>query len=412
VFSSLGLYPTMSGANFYGITSPQFPGETVTVGDYAGRQGGTLRLAAPSTSDADRYITGATLDGKPLRHTWVSQADIAHGATLAYTLSDTPGDWGTEPQDAPPSIDRNAQNNVHQLGGGLSPHQALVVPTAGQATQQRLTMNLVVTDPDTADVTLHASAAAGLTIAPADAQTTIASHGLPTAGSVGFTVTVPAGTPEGEYPVTVTARMPNADPITRTASIVVRTGHCAGATAQFCPVDLGRDLDHDGIATLANPGEGNFDGSGWSYAANLMPAPGPVTLNGVPYHAPSSAGTDPNFVEGHGQAVVLPAGTYSAAHILGAAHHGSADDTATVTYADGGTQTVPLRLTDWAGAAAFGNTTEIQMPYRLKAGQGQDSPPVAIFGTVVPLDASRTVRSITLPNDSHVEVYAVTLAKG
>jgi hypothetical protein len=402
----------MSGANFYGVTSPQFASETVTVGDYGARQGGTLRISAPGTSDDDRYIAAATLDGKALRHTWVSQDDIAHGATLAYTLSTTPGDWGTQPQDAPPSIDGTAQNNLHQLGGGLTPQQALVVPSAGQATQQRLTMNLVVTDPDTATVTLHASAGDGIAIAPADASTTIASNGLPATGSVGFTATVPAGTPEGEYPVTVTARMPNADPITRTATIVVRTGHCAGASAQFCPVDLGRDVDHDGVATLASPSDGNFDGSGWSYAANLMPAPGPVTLGGVPYQAPSTAGSDPNFVEGHGQAVVLPEGSYAAAHVLGAAHHGNADDSATVTYADGSTQTVPLRLTDWAGAAAFGNTTEIEMPYRLKAGQGEDSPPVAIFGTVIPLDASRTVRSITLPNDSHVEVYAVTLAKG
>jgi Glycosyl hydrolase family 92 len=402
----------MSGADFYGITSPQFPSETVTVGDYGGRQGGTLRIAAPGTSDADRYITGARLDGKPLRHSWVSQHAIAHGATLGYAISDTPGDWGTKPQDAPPSIDRNARNDIHQLGGGLSPEQALVVPSADQGVQQRLTMNLVATDPGTADVRLHASAPGGVAIAPADAKTTIASDGLPTTGSVDFTVAVPAGTPEGEYPVTVTARMPHAAPITRTATIVVRSGHCAGATAQFCPVDLGRDLNHDGVATLAAPGEGNFDGGGWSYAANLMPAPGPVTLGGVPYQAPSTAGSDPNFVEAHGQSIVLPAGGYAAAHILGAAHHGSADDTATVTYADGSTQDVPLRLGDWAGSPAFGNTDEIQMPYRLKAGQGQDSPPVAIFGTVIPLDASRPVRSITLPNDSHVEVYAVTLAKG
>jgi hypothetical protein len=273
-------------------------------------------------------------------------------------------------------------------------------------------MNLVATDPGAGRVTLHASAAGGIAIAPATARTTIASRGLPAAGSVDFTVTVPAGTPEGAYPVTVTARMPGADPITRTATIVVRTGHCAGASAQFCPVDLGRDLDHDGAATLASPGEGNFDGSGWSYAADLLPAPGPVTLGGVPYQAPSTAGSDPNFVEGHGQGIVLPEGRYAAAHVLGAAHHGNADDTATVTYADGSTQTVPLRLTDWAGQAAFGNTTEIPMAYRVKAGQGKDGPAVAIFGTVVPLDASRTVRSITLPDDSHVEIYAVTLATG
>ncbi len=47
VFSSLGLYPTMSGANFYGISSPQFEGATVQVGDYAKSQGGTLTITRP-----------------------------------------------------------------------------------------------------------------------------------------------------------------------------------------------------------------------------------------------------------------------------------------------------------------------------------------------------------------------------
>jgi predicted alpha-1,2-mannosidase len=409
VFSSLGLYPTMSGGNFYGITSPQFPDATVTVGSYGSSQGGTLHLEAPGTSDDNRYIAGATLDGKTLRDTYVNQSDIAHGGTLAYTLSTQPSSWGTAQQDAPPSVDGNAQDPQHQLGGGLSPQQALVVPSAGGDTTQTPTMNLVATAPGTADVSLTADAAKGITVSPAQTSTTIASNGLPASKSVPFTVTVPSGTPEGDYPVTVTASMPGADPITRMATVVVRSGHCVNATADSCPVDLSRDLDHDGVATLANPSQGNFDGGGWSYAANLMPSAGPATLHGVPYQAPSTAGTDPNFVEAHGQAVVLPAGSYGVLHVLGAAHNGGVDGTATVTYADGTSQQVPLRLTDWAGSPSYGNMVEIAMPYRLKAGQGQDGPPVNIFGTTLALDASKTVRSITLPDDGRMEIYAMTL---
>jgi hypothetical protein len=272
-------------------------------------------------------------------------------------------------------------------------------------------LNLVATAPGVADVAVSASAPAGFGIEPRSSSVGIRSNGLPRTGEVPLAVTVPAGTPEGEYPIEVRARMSGADPIVRTASVLVRSGHCAGETVSFCPVDLGRDYNHDGVATLENPDQGNFDGGGWSYAANLLPAPGPVTLSGVPYEAPSTSGDDPDFVESRGQAVVLPTGHFQTAHVLGATHHGNVDTTATIGYDDGSRATVPLRLTDWAGQPAFGNTAEIQMPYRLRAGQGQDGPPVAIFRTDLPLEGGKIVRSITLPGDERVELYAVTLRK-
>ena len=45
------------------------------------------------------------------------------------------------------------------------------------------------------------------------------------------------------------------------------------------------------------------------------------------------------------------------------------------------------------------------MPYRIRPA-GQDGPPVAIFGTRLALDPANTKRSIALPGDRRVEVYA------
>jgi hypothetical protein len=210
--------------------------------------------------------------------------------------------------------------------------------------------------------------------------------------------------------VTATARMPGAPAITRTATVTVRLGSCAATPAGFCAMDLGRDFNHDGVATLDATDQGDFDGGGWSYAANLLPAAGPVTLGGIPYEAPSTAGTDANFVEARGQSLAVPEGGWATAYVLGATHNGNVDSAATVTYADGSADTVPLQLTDWAGGPAFGNTKAIAMDYRIKAGQGQDGPPVAIFRTELALDPARTARSITLPADTRMEVYALTLA--
>ena len=199
-----------------------------------------------------------------------------------------------------------------------------------------------------------------------------------------FTVTVPAGTPEGSYPVSVRAQMDGAPAITRSATILVRSGSCASTSGGACAVDLARDYNHDGVATLDNPAQGNFDDSGWSFAANLMPAAGPATIDGVSYQAPSTAGTRPELRRGaRARRWSCPRATTAVAHVLGATHNGDVDTKVTVTYSDGSTAQVPLQLTDWAGGGSFGNRKAIAMAYRLKAGQGQDGPPVNIWGTDV-----------------------------
>ncbi|MGI5238961.1 GH92 family glycosyl hydrolase [Dactylosporangium sp. CA-139066] len=118
VFSSLGLYPLMNGANFYGVSTPQFPSAKVTVGSYGSQQGGTVTISAPGVSDANRYIGTATLGGTAFTRTWLSQADLARGATLSYTVTGTPGAWGTGAGDTPPSANHTtppaAQTNLAQ----------------------------------------------------------------------------------------------------------------------------------------------------------------------------------------------------------------------------------------------------------------------------------------------------------
>jgi predicted alpha-1,2-mannosidase len=104
VMSSIGLYPVMSGAQYYAVTSPQFPAAIVHAGAYGDQQGGAIVINAPGSSWANRYITGMTLNGQARQRTWVSQADIAHGAHISYTLAASPGTWGTASADAPPAV--------------------------------------------------------------------------------------------------------------------------------------------------------------------------------------------------------------------------------------------------------------------------------------------------------------------
>ncbi|ROS78833.1 GH92 family glycosyl hydrolase [Cellulomonas sp. PhB143] len=431
VMAAIGLYPTMSGSNDYVASTPLFPSTTVRIGSYGSVQGGTLKLTAPGASMDKRYIATATVNGKDTQRPWVRQSDIAHGGTIDYALSTQPTSWGTSPEDAPPSVNHDPVA-TKDLSASLSPTAATVPASAKAASHQRLTLTVQATDPGTAEVTVAAKVPAGWKVSKTAQTVRISSDGLPTQVEVPVTVTAPAGTAAGDYPVTVTARASGSDPVRTSATVSAKaTGGCAARTSTSCAVDLSGDYDTDGVASLADPGSGDLDGKGSSLAADLLPAAGPTTLDGVTYEAPSTVGTDANFVKAHGQTVALPAGRYSRLQILGTSTNGGTGvegGTAVVTYRDGSTADVPVSMTEWtADEPEFGNAVALDMPYRVSAKDGKVSDDVALYRTSVRLDVYKTVRAITLPrpavpewvapgltgtawdHDSDLNVYAMTL---
>ncbi|MEU5339404.1 NEW3 domain-containing protein [Streptomyces sp. NPDC020766] len=234
---------------------------------------------------------------------------------------------------------------------------------------------------------------------------------LPVQKTVSVQVTVPPGTAAGSYPVRLMVEADGAGQVTLDATVEVRpAAKCATATDKQCAVDLSRDMAHDGTASTDNPGQGDFDGSGWSYDAGLLPAAGPVTWDGIRYEAPDPTGTAANFVEAGGQTLLLPARSHGTLHLVAASHNGPVTTALTVRYTDGSSSEVPLKVGDWAGQAPDGTTVVLDMPHRIKAGQGVDGPPVRLFGSSVELDSTKEMRSLTLPNDRRIEVYAITLS--
>nr|WP_239452098.1 GH92 family glycosyl hydrolase [Frondihabitans sp. PAMC 28766] len=336
VMSSLGLYPTTSGGDFDVITTPQFPQAQVKIGTYGTSQGGTLNVSAPGSSMSNRYVASATVNGHPSNKAWVSQADTAHGGTLAYTLSTAPTTWATAAKDAPPSID-TASNTTRSVSASLSPSQAVLEPTTSNSSSQHLQLTLLATTPKTATIHVGSTAPAGWSVSPSTSTVTTTSNGLPSQVTVPVTVTAPAGTKPGTYRIPVTVTMNGATAVTKTATVTVTApGRCAIQTATSCAVDLSGAYNNDGVATLTDPGQGNFDGTGLSFAANLLPAPGATTIGGATYQAPPTTGTAKNFVKSTGQAITLPSGNYTSLDIVAADNGstGSAAATAVVTYSD------------------------------------------------------------------------------
>jgi hypothetical protein len=189
------------------------------------------------------------------------------------------------------------------------------------------------------------------------------------------------------------------------------SGTCVSGISGQCAVDLTNDRNHDGTATVARSGEGNFDGQGWSYDAALLPAAGPVTWAGVTYSAPNPGGTANNFVEARGQGILLPAGNYQTLHLVSASHNGPVTTVISVRYTDGSVGELSVTAGDWAGSTPSGTRVLLDMPHRIKAGSGEDGPPVRLFGQSLTLDPAKQVHSLSLPNDARFEVYALTLVE-
>jgi predicted alpha-1,2-mannosidase len=426
VFSALGLFPTMSGANFLAVTTPEFPRATVRVGS---RQ---LTITAPGVSDSARYLQTARVNGRPLTRSWIPWSAIGRGGTIAQTVGTTPSAWGTSPADEPPSVDRAPLDNRVHLDASVTPSGALL-PT-GEAsrseqtgrmepelaaapgparvavspgTKATFTVDIVGQSPGVLVPRVTAKAPDGWKVSVGQPGVLVSRH-LPVSGAATVDLTAPGDVAAGTYPLTLTIR--GAQPLTKTVSVVVRPPlACATTAGAQCAVDLTELRTVDGSATVGDPAEGNLDGNGWSYDAALLPPAGPVTWDGVTYQAPDPTGTKTNFVPAKGQMLLMPAGPHDTVQMVVSSVNGSSSAALTVTYTDGSVESVPITVADWCDKPAAGTTAVLTMDHRIKADKGTDDPSNSLFNVAVPVPAGKQVRVVALPDSPRIMVYAVTL---
>ena len=143
LFSAMGFYPVNPAEGVYVIGAPQVEKAAIDLGGQR-----TFAIEAPGLSPADKYVTGATLNGKPLDRCWISHADIAAGGTLRFTMGAEPNAaWASSPEAAPPSMTqvtgspgllRERTASGLGVGGGRSGNAASVV--AGSITHAATAM--------------------------------------------------------------------------------------------------------------------------------------------------------------------------------------------------------------------------------------------------------------------------------
>jgi predicted alpha-1,2-mannosidase len=104
VLSALGFYPVCPGSPVYEIGSPLFAKAVIRMAN-----GKEFAIVANQVSAQNKYIQSARLNGKPLDKPWFSHAEIAGGGTLILEMGEKPNrDWGSTPEDAPPSMTNNS----------------------------------------------------------------------------------------------------------------------------------------------------------------------------------------------------------------------------------------------------------------------------------------------------------------
>lgn len=100
VLSSMGFYPVTPGSVYYSIGSPLHGKVTIDVAN-----GRTFTIRADNNSIDNKYIQSASLNGKPMTRTWISQKEIMDGGILVFEMGPEPNkNRGTKPEDAPPSM--------------------------------------------------------------------------------------------------------------------------------------------------------------------------------------------------------------------------------------------------------------------------------------------------------------------
>jgi predicted alpha-1,2-mannosidase len=110
VMSAMGLFEMRGGAAEkpeYEIGSPLFDKIIIHLNSdyYSGK---TFAIVAKNNSKKNIYIQSATLNGKPLDKPWIYHSQIVKGGKLVLNMGPKPNkNWGSDSDDAPPSMSGN-----------------------------------------------------------------------------------------------------------------------------------------------------------------------------------------------------------------------------------------------------------------------------------------------------------------
>ena len=197
--------------------------------------------------------------------------------------------------------------------------------------------------------------------------------------------------------------------LTQTVTFTLAVSAAVGTTGLGTPVNLSSEFNLNGIyddgTTYTNTG---LDGDGYTYSANLL-TPARVYNSDLLQFGPANA---LDAVGCSGQTVALPAGEFSGLILFATAVNGNQTaQVFTVTYTDGTTSKFTQNMSDWFTPQKYAHESEaVAMAYRDFDNGTKDLRTFNLYEYRFVLTKTKTVQSVTLPNNAHIVVLAATLA--
>jgi beta-glucosidase len=223
--------------------------------------------------------------------------------------------------------------------------------------------------------------------------------------SADWTVTVPAGATAG--PATLTGKV--------SFELNGRQTRSADASTTVPYANVPAAYDNAGISADSDPSTGKLDPGGYSLSATQLAAVGyppgaTVTANGLDYAWPDTQPGQPDNIAAAGQ-VIRVQGQGSRLGLLGTGISSAHTGTVTVTYTDGSTADVAVEFPDWYSNKA-GTNSQLAVTtakWNRPPGDTLGDHAVSLYTTGGALDPAKTVATVTLPDDSGIHVFAISV---
>jgi hypothetical protein len=339
-------------------------------------------------------------------------AGLPSGVTAAFSPSSTTGKSSLTFNASSTATVGTATVTVTGSSGALSSTTTIALTI----TAPNFTLSLL---PATLGLLRGASAASMVTITAQNgfsSSVTLSASGLPSGVTAAFAASGNTGTSlvtftasstatVGSFPITLKG-VSGALSSSASFTLTVMVPASGTSLVNLSPAYNINAMVMDGLPFAGGGLDGGLNGSSTAYSANLIGAQ--QTIGGALfYFGPANA---PDAVSA--KTVSLAPGQFSSISLLATGVNGSQlAQVFKVTYTDGTSSIFTQSLSDWFTPQAFsGETNAMAMLYR-DNGQGQrDNRTFYLYEYKFVLNATKSVASITLPNNRNVVVLAATVS--
>ncbi len=183
----------------------------------------------------------------------------------------------------------------------------------------------------------------------------------------------------------------------------------------FAALDLGEAFNADAFSLSSRPQRGNFDNRsgvfGATYPAERAPAASSrFESSGAVFLFPPTD-TESNNVVMLGQRLAVPPGAYAALHLLASSEQGNYEAPLRLVYGDGSVDELVLGLSDWCQLPRYGEEVAVEFAQRRGASGAVERITCRIFHQVLPVDPSKELTRIELPDRETMHLFALTLER-